>query len=372
MKRLASITLFFLMICNASLSFGGQTIKVASVFSKTGTAALDNLSAMKGVRFAVEEINRNGGVLGRQMELIEFDNKSTALGSKISAKKAVESGVVTVFGANYSNHSLAMASILQEAGIPMISPYSTHPAVTLTGNYIFRVCYTDSFQAAIIANFAFKDLEAKTAGVLVNANRTYCEGLADSFAEHFSKLGGRVVFTSNYLDQTADFIPLIEKIKILHPDVVFLPGYIKDSGFIIKQARHEGVTTPFVGADGWNNSMYETVGNVIEGNYFSNQWHPDGPGTKNREFVEKYKKRSESLNPGSALGEDCVFLFADAVTRAGSFEPAKIRDAIAATVNFQGVTGLISFDENGDPVKSAVILKFDKGTSVYVKTVSPQ
>lgn len=348
-----------------------ETAKVAAIFAKTGKAALDNKKTLHGVRFAVEELNQQGGLLGRQIELLEFDNQSTALGSKMAAQKAVKTNVVTVFGSGWSSHSLAMAPILQAAKIPMISPYSTNPQVTLSGEYIFRICYIDPFQGRVMASFAFQDLNAKTAIVLINANSKYSEGLAEYFVHNYNKLGGQILSVENYLDKTVDFTSCLKKIAAFQPEVIFLPGHPKDSGFLIKQVREHGIPTTFIGGDGWSDSMYKIVGNVIEGNYYSNHWHQNGYGEKNQQFVEKYKKDHKEFDTGNALSYDCVFLFADAVRRAKSLDRIQIRDAIAATENFEGVTGNISFDKNGDPIKPAVILKFDKGTSVYVKTIEP-
>ena len=359
MKLLSLLIAMAFLFLNASFPEAAETVRVASIFAKTGKATSGNATALNGIRFAVEELNQQGGILGKQIELIELDNKSTALGSKVAAKKAVKSNVITVFGANWSSHSLAMAPVFQVAKIPMISPYSTNIQVTLVGDYIFRICYTDPFQGRVMASFAFRDLKAKTAGVLINANSKYSEGLAQFFIQNYKKQGGRVLFEENYLELAADFSFLIKKIKALKPEVVFLPGHPKDSGFIIKQVRDNGISTTFIGGDGWDDSMYKIVGDVIEGSLYSNHWHQDSAGKKSRQFVEKYRKRSEVFDAGNALSYDCVFLFADAVRRVGSLDPAQIRDAIAVTENFQGVTGKITFDKNGDPIKSAVILKFD-------------
>ncbi len=372
MRRLIIFVAPFLLLVFSSIPVeAAGTVKVAAIFSKTGKAALSNAMALNGVRFAIEELNEQGGVLGHQIELIEFDNKSTALGSKLAAKKAVKAGVVTVFGASWSSHSLAMAPVFQAAQIPMISPVSTNPQVTLVGNYIFRICYTDPFQGKLMAGFAIKDLKAMTAGVLINASSKYSEGLADFFIQSYRSQGGKILFVDNYLDKTADFTPILEKIKSLQPEVLFHPGHTKVSAFVLKQARGIGIKTTFIGGDAWNDNMFKLAGSVIEGSYYSTHWHQDSTGAKNRQFVEKYRRLSRKFDPGSPLGEDCVFLFADAVRRAGSFNPERIRDAISVTRNFQGVTGNISFDKNGDPIKSAVILMFENGSSVYVKTIDP-
>jgi branched-chain amino acid transport system substrate-binding protein len=352
-------------------SIASGSVKVAAIFPKTSKIAMESELQLNGIRYAIEELNQNGGLLGRKIELYEFDNQGTVIGSKIAAQKAVEVGVITVFGANWSSFSLAMAPVLQEANIPMISNISTNPQVTLIGDYIFRVCYIDPFQGRVLANFAIQDLKALKAGVLVNVDDQYSEGLAEFFINSFKKQGGKIIFVEQYLEKTSDFTSFFEKIKQYQPEVVFHPGHTKMSAFVLKQARESGITTIFLGGDGWNDSMYEIAGSSIEGSYYTTHWHQNSTNEKSITFVEKYKSFSRQFDPATALAEDCVYLFADAAFRAQSFDPPKLRDAIAATKNFQGVTGTISFDGNGDPIKSAVILKFENGTSVYVKNVEP-
>jgi len=367
---LCIITLVFLNL-NVSLICAEEPVKIAAIFSKTGKAALGNLPALNGIRFGVKELNQKGGLLGRPVALLEFDNKSTAIGSKMAAKKAVKANVITAFGALWSSHSLAMAPVFQKAKIPMITPGSTYPQITLVGNYIFRTCFIDSFQGKILAKFVFQDLKMRTVGVLINANSKYSEGLAKSFIEYFKRHNGKVLFEENYLEQTIDFSNLISKIKKFEPEILFLPDHIKDSGYIIKQTRDRKILTPFIGGDGWSNDLYKITGDEITGYFYSLHWYQDSPGEKSRKFVADYKQYFKKFDDRDALSYDSVCLFADAVHRAGSFKPSEIRDALAATQNFNGVTGSITFNENGDPIKPAVILKFEKGTSVYVKTISP-
>jgi len=346
-------------------------VKVAAIFAQTGKAALNNARTLDGIKYAVDDLNRQGGVLGRQLELLIFDNSSTPLGAKIAAEMAVGAGAVTVFGAAWSSHSMAMAPILQAARIPMISPLSTSPDITRIGNYIFRTCYTDPFQGKILADFAFKDLRAKTAGVLVNVDSHYSEGLAQHFIDSFTGRGGEILFVEYHLEKTVDFSTFIRKARELKPQVLFHPGHTKVAAYVIKQARINGVEIPFLGGDGWQNSMYDLVGGYIEGNFYTSHWHHQSTLEKSRRFVEEYRRRGRDIGPAYALAADSVFLFADAAARAQSLDPADIRDAIADTRNYQGITGSISFDENGDPIKPAVILKFEGGTSAYVKTIFP-
>ena len=377
MKILSCLTAMVLIVCNAQVvcgapvSLAADSIRVGAVFAKTSKVAMGAELQLNGIRYAIEEINQAGGLLGKKLELLEFDNQGTAIGSMMAAQKAVEAGVVTVFGANWSSHSLSMAPILQKAKIPMITNISTNPKVTLVGDYIFRVCYTDPFQGKVLANFAIKDLKAMTAGVLVNVDDQYSEGLADFFIKNYQNQGGKILFIESYLEKSSDFTFFFEKVKKHRPEVLFHPGHTKVSAFVLKQARASGIKTTFLGGDGWNDSMYKIAGRSIEGSYYSNHWHPKSANEKSLKFVEKYKRLARGFDPATALAEDCVYLFADAVLRAQSFDRRRIRDALAATRGFKGITGTISFDENGDPIKSAVILKFENGSSVYVKTVAP-
>ncbi len=370
MKRLLGQMAFICVIITTSYPARAD-IKIASIFSITGKAAMNDLSSVKGVRYAVSDINDNGGVQGETLTLLEFDNMSSALGSKQAAEKAAEAGVVTVIGAVRSSHSLAAATVLQEAGIPMITPFSTNPKVTLTGDYIFRICYTDSYQGKILAKFALKDLNVQTAGVLVNVSSQYSEGLAAVFAENFELMGGKILFVESHLEKAVNFNALIEKAKQSKPEVMFIPGHTKDSAIVIKHMKESGIRTIFLGGDGWSNRMYSHVGEIIDGSYYATHWHQDSTFPPNIQFLARYRKNARIAAPGSALSEDCVRLFADAVTRAQSTDPARIRDALAATRNFEGVTGTLSFNENGDPIKPAVILIFEKGASAYVKSVLP-
>ncbi|WDP92151.1 MAG: ABC transporter substrate-binding protein [Desulfobacter sp.] len=373
MKLSQRIIIIISLIITATFSQAAETVKIASIFAKTGKAAAGNLSAITGVRFAVRQLNQQGGLLGKTVEIIEYDNHSTSLHSKKAAQKAAEAGVAAVFGANWSSHSMAMAPVLQAARIPMLAIYSTNPAVTRAGDFIFRVCFIDSFQGRIMSNFAFRDLKARTAAVLINASQKYSEGLADFFIRDFQAKGGKILFKADYLHDATDYSPPLEAIVTLKPDVVFVPGNIVDSALIIKQARDMGLEIPFLGGDGWGTSMYDHAGAALHGAYFTVHWHEENQAPQSRHFVTEYYRnfKKPPVDSGTALAFDAVFLFADAVKRAGSIEPEKVRPALAATRDFNGITGKIAFNEGRDPVKSAIILKFDDGKTRYVKTVQP-
>lgn len=373
MKSMMCIVSIICLISMVSVGETSETVKVAAVFGITGDGATMIFPLLKGARFAVEEVNAQGGLLGKRVKLIEFDNKGSALGSKLAAQQAVKAGVVAVIRASFSSNSLAMAPVLQEANIPMISPNSTNPQVTKVGDYIFRVCFIDSFQGASMADFAIQDLKANTAVVLTNTGDKYSMGLAEVFIKQFQAQGNRILWEGDYQSEATNFSSQLEQVKRVNPDVVFVPEYYRDSGYIIKQARNMGITVPFLGGDGWGEGMYDYGGTAIQGNYFSSHWHQDSPHPRSREFVKNYiDKYGEIENVGVPLAYDAVMLMADAIRRANSLEPRRIRDALAATTNFQGVTGVISFDENRNPVKSVVILKFDKEKPVFVKMIEPR
>ena len=304
--------------------------------------------------------------------MLEFGDQSTALGARQAALEAIEAKVVAVIGATRSSHSLGMAPALQAAGIPMLSPVSTNPEVTLVGNYIFRVCFIDDFQGEVMATFATKELQAKTAVVLTNTSQKFSLGLARLFIEKFKKLGGKILWEGDYLGEAVNFEEQLVKVKELKPDVCFVPGYDADTGFIIKQSRELGIESIFLSGDGLQ-ELYKYAGNAAIGTYCISHWHQENPDSQSRQFLQVYEKAYPSIkiDPIAALSYDAVMLLADAIKRADSIEPRDIRAALAETQEFKGVTGEITFDANRNPVnKSAVIQKFEKDSWEYVKTIT--
>ena len=350
-----------------------EPIKIAAIFAKTGIAA-GVVEEYNLVSIAVDEINKKGGVLGRKIEVIEFDNKSTAIGTKQAALEAVKLNVTAVIGAVWSSHSLAMAPTLQKAGIPMITPNSTNPKVTLIGDYIFRTCFIDPFQGKVMATFARQEIGAKTSVILTNINSDFSIGLSESFKKTALEKGLQILSEEKYLEKAADFTDIIQKVKALKPEVIFLPGYSRDSSLIIKQARKMGIRSIFLGGDAWNDTMFEYAGKSVEGSYFSGCWHMNVSFPKGKQLRNTYMKKygKEKMGLYLPLVYDAVMVLADAIERAGSLDRKKIRDALASTKDFECATGTITFDENGDPMnKDAVILKLDKGSIAFVKSIKP-
>lgn len=355
--------------CSAS-----EPVKVAAIFAKTGLASHTDAFALRGAALAVEEINESGGLLGHPVQLIEIDNQSTPLGAKQAAKTALDLGVTAVIGCCWSSHSLAMAPLLQEASVPMISPLSTNPEVTRMGDYIFRVCFVDSFQGRVMARFATEDLHARSAVVLINVSSPYSMDLADFFIKSFTAGGGQVLWKGKYREKAVDFSEILDEVRRNAPDAVFLPGYAPDSALIIRQATAMGIEVPFLGGDGWDPKMSEIGGPAMNGKFFCSHWSPEVGFPRSLNVTERYlKKYGEEMRSAiAALGYDAALVLADAVRRAGSGDRKSIRDALAATSGFSGATGTITLDESGDPLnKEAVILKFENGSTVFWKTIKP-
>jgi branched-chain amino acid transport system substrate-binding protein len=351
-----------------------ETIKIAAILPLTGKAATYGRAALEGVEVAVDSLNGAGGLLDRSLELIVIDNTSTPLGSRQAAKKAVGLNVSAVIGAVWSTHSLAMAPVLQEAGIPMISPGSTAPQVTHAGSYIFRTCYTDSFQGRLLAGFAYHELQARTAAILTNLNETYSQELSSQFDSAFRQIGGKVVMADGYKGSAVDFKTMLQSVKARSPDVVFIPGYSKDSGFIIRQAHAMKLRALFLGGDAWETDIAEFAGPRLEGSYFSTFWHPNLSSPESRHFTTTFHAYhgKREISPYAALAYDAVYLFAHAVDHAGSLKRQDIREELQGTKGFNGATGAFTFDEFGDPLdKGAAILKFVKGQWVLYKWVGP-
>lgn len=348
-------------------------IRIAAIFSETGIAASHNAPLLAMTELAVLEINAGGGLLGRPLELIRLDNQSTPIGATLAARKAVDLGVVAVIGAHWSSHSLAMAPILQQAGIPMISPGSTNPEVTRTGDYIFRACFLDSFQGMAMARFARDELKARTAVVLRNIDEAYSVMLADYFLNAFKALGGTIVADLEYRGNAIDFSSGIARIREIAPDIAYLPGYTRDSGLLIKQARSMGLKTVFLGGDAWD-EIEQFAGDSIEGSYQSAPWHPEVPFRRNRELQRLYRQKFNApiTNLSAPLAYDAVNLLAEAIRAGNSADRVSIRNQLAAIHDFEGATGTFTFDRNGDPEnKKVIIIRFQDGARTFHKAVSP-
>ncbi len=351
-----------------------KPLKIAAIFAKSGDAQFVSPFLFRGVQLAVDDLNARGGILGRPVVLVELDNKGTALGSKMAAQKAIAQRVAAVIGANWSSHSLAIAPILQEARIPMVSPISTHPEVTRLGSYIFRICFIDTLSAEVMSRFAIEDLNAHSAVILTNINSDYSIGVSRYFKTSFRQHGGAVLFEGKYQQEDTDFTTLLSQVKKLAPQVIFLPGYSRDSSLVLKQAKRMGIQSVFINSGSWSSMMYDLSTDEMDGSFMVDLWHEKGDFPKSKPIVEEYQRRHGAFTESSILlAYDSVMVIADAIRRANSIDTGRIRASLAKTMNFEGVTGKITFDEHGDPIdRDVVIVQFDDGKLTYVKTIQPQ
>jgi len=386
MKRKLIVALVFVLVASLALTGCGrppatqpapqppaEPIKIGSVMPMTGAIATFGQSSYEGIQLAFEEINAAGGVLGRQLELFNEDNQSKAEETPTAVTKLIDQvGVVAIIGSVASSHSLAGAPIAQAAGIPMISPTSTNPRVTEVGDFIFRACFIDPFQGQVMAKFALEDLGAKTAALMVDVGSDYAKGLAEFFNASFTEAGGTVVATENFTAEDRDFSAILTRIKAANPDVVFVPAYYDTVGPILKQAQAAGITATFLGGDGWDSpKLFELAGDAANGHFFSNHYSPEADTPEVQRFLEAYQAKFNKMPDAlAALAYDAAYILVEAIRAANSTDGAAIRDAMQA-LQFTGVSGAISFDENRNPVKPAVVIAIEEGKQVYRKTVTP-
>lgn len=348
-------------------------IPIGQFASLTGAQATFGHSTDNGVRLALDQINASGGVLGQPLRLVTKDNQSKPGETSTAVRELItRSKVVALIGEVASGRSLEAAPIAQRSGIPMITPASTNEKVTEAGDHIFRVCFIDPFQGTVCAKFARK-LGAKKAAILTDVSKDYSLGLAKSFREEFVKEGGVITGQQSYSGGDKDFSAQLTAVKADNPDVIFLPAYYTEAPLIIRQARQLGITVPFLGGDGWDSPELVAVGGpAVEGCYFSNHFSNQSTDPKVVEFVKAYRARYNT-DPDAmvALGYDSLKLLANAMKRAGTTDPAKVTAALAATKDFDGVTGTITLDAYRNPNKPAVILQVKDGKFAYVETISP-
>lgn len=380
MKKKIIISIITLVAVMSSLltgcgSKGGDTIKIGTILPVSGDIAAYGTQTRDAIQMAIEEINENGGVLGKDLELLTEDDEGNPEKTVNAFKKLVSKDEVdALIGALTSNCSLAINTEAQNEGIVMISPSSTNDTVTLAGEYIFRSCYSDSFQGQVVAKFANETLKASNAAILYDVTNDYSVGLMNQFKAKFESLGGTVVTEESYSKGDKDFKAQLTSIKGKNPDVLFIPDYYATVALIAKQVRNAGIEAPMVGSDGWDSITTQNV-NEVEGSYYSNHYSAEVDDEQVKNFVQKYNdKYKVQPNALAALGYDAAYILAEAIERAGSVDSEKIKEEMFKT-DYKGVTGQIKFDENGDTIKSAVMEQIvkegDTLVTKYAGTVNP-
>ncbi len=368
----------------AKESSGGgssDTIKVGVNLELSGNVASYGESLAKGIDLAVEEINKDGGVDGKQLELVKVDNKSEAAEATNGAIKLTSQDKVTaIIGAATSGNTVAQTQIANDTKTVLLTPSGTSPNVTVNedgevNEFVFRTSFIDPFQGTVAANFAAKELKVKNAAIFADSASDYAKGLAESFKKTFEEAGGEIIAEEAYVAKDTDFRATLTRIKSKNPEFIFIPGYYEEVGLIVKQARELGITAPLMGADGWDSpKLIELAGaEALNNTFITNHYSAEDPDEKMQAFLTAFKEKNsdESPNAFNALGYDTVFLLADAIKRAGSTDSTKIKDELAKTKDLSLVTGVYSVDENHHPIKSATVLEYKDGKQVFNTKVNP-
>jgi branched-chain amino acid transport system substrate-binding protein len=353
-------------------------IVIGHVASMTGNEATFGSSTDNGIKLAIEEQNKKGGVKGKQLVLKTLDDQGKPEEAAVAATRLItQDKVAVILGEVASSRSLAIAPIADQNQVPQISPTSTNPRVTKDGEktrpYVFRVCFIDPFQGTVMAKFSRENLKITNVAILRDVGNDYSVGLADFFAKAFQGAGGKIVSDQSYKAGDQDFKAQLTAIKGKKPEAIYVPGYYTDVALISRQARELGIKVPLMGGDGWDSAkLYEIAKGALDGSYFSNHYTDEDPSPVIQEFVAKYKAAYGSVPDALAvLGYDAAKVAFDAMERAKDLTGPSIRDAIEATTGFKAVSGVINLDADHNAVKSAVVLAIKSNAAHYAATVNP-
>jgi len=359
-------------------STGGGTsateIVIGHYASMTGSTAHFGQDTDRGVRLAIEEANAGGGVLGKKLKLVTLDDRGDSAEAANAVSRLIDvEKASAVLGEVASSLSLAGGRVAQRRKIPMISPTSTNPKVTEVGDYIFRVCFIDPFQGKVMATFARNNLKFDKVAILKDVKNDYSIGLADAFQKAFVAAGGTIVAEQSYSQGDTDFSAQVTAIRGTPAQAVFVPGYYSEVGTIARTADRLGLKVPLLGGDGWDSpDLFKIGGDAINGSYFSDHFAPDAATPKAQAFVANFTKKYGQAPTGlGALGYEAALVLIDAIKRTGKNDPVGIRDAIAATKDFEGITGKITIDAQRNPEKSAVVLKVEGGKAKFEASIAP-
>ncbi len=385
-KRLGFLTVLVLAFslvvgCSSTGANNSDEIRVGLNYELTGDNATYGQGLVEGIELAFEEINKNGGVLGKQVKTVKIDNQSKATeATNVSTRLATRENVVALLGPATSGNTKAAIPPAMQNKIPLISGSATADDVTVDSNglvkdYVFKTCFNDSFQGVMMAQFGYNDLQLKNAAILADTTSDYAQGLSKAFQETFTNLGGNILAVEAYQAGDTDYKAVLTNLKALNPEGLFIPGYYEDVGLIIRQARELGLNVPILGGDGYESpKLLEIAGkDALNDIYYSSHYSSKDDSELVTEFKESFKsKYGKEPDAFNALGYDMAYLFADAMERAGEVDSEKLKDALKATDGFEGVTGVLSIDEKHNPVKSVTILEIKDGESIFLKKLDPQ
>lgn len=344
--------------------------KVGLVAPLSGEKMVFGRSLREGVELAVETINQNGGVNGRPLALVVADSVAASGGIVSAVKTLEEAGVLAIVGDVTSDATLEAAAAANALGVPLVVPAATRQDLTSIGPEVFRVCYADPFPARVMSTFSLS-IGATRAAVLSDPSSPYSAELAAEFTKDFEARGGKIVCQETYTKGQTDFAEALDKLKAAQTDVVFLPGYFTEAAAIISQARARGLEVPFLGTDGWEaEALLEKGGKALDNSYITGHFAADDPAVADSSFVKDFRERHGRLpNSLAALGFDSVGLVANALSRAESGNREGLRQALAATAGYRGVTGEVSYGSERTPSKPAVILRIDDGRFSFLQSL---
>jgi len=372
---------FLALLALTTIAFSGCTKKtneneilIGSYSSNTGATATFGVFQMRGIEMAVEEINAAGGINGKKIKHINYDNKSDNDETLAVVNRLVsQDKVVAIIGEATSGRSKIGAQIAQQNKIPMLTSSATNPDVTKVGNYIFRACFIDPFQGQVMAKFMIENLKLKKAAVLRDVKNDYSVGLSDVFKEELKKMGGEIVDDIAYQEGDIDFKSQLTSIKTKNPDVIFVPGYYNEVALLAKQLKEMGMKQILLGGDGWSSpKLYEIAKDAMNGHYFSNHYTTESTDPKTVQFVKNFKaKYNEDADVMAALAYDATYMMVEAIKNAKEITPDAIRDGLARIKDFKGVTGNITMNDNRDAIKSAVVVKVEGPSYKFVTSVNP-
>ena len=373
MKRIISIFLVLVLTLTLFAGCGSKAneneIRIGINYELSGDVASYGQASVEGIELAIEEVNKAGGINGKLIKPIKYDNKSDhSTATTLATKLMTQDKVVAVLGPATSGAFKATIPEAIKNKVPVASGSATDDSVTVDENgvkeYAFRICFTDSFQGTAMANYALKNMSATKAAVLMDSSSDYGKGLAKNFTDTFEAGGGKVVASEAFVAGDTDFNAILTKIKGNDFDVIFISGYYNEAGLIIKQARAKGINTPILGPDGFGApELVELAGaDALNDVYFSSHFSVLDKDPSVSGFIESFKaKYSKEPDQFAALGYDLAMFVIDGIKRAGSTDPVAIKDALAATKDFVGVTGSFSMDENHNPVKAVVVVGIENG-----------
>ena len=384
MKRKISLLLAITFVITFTLAGCGNKKDVIR-YDDSDVIKIGVFEPMTGANAAGGELEADGAklankvyptVLGKKVELVYADNKSDKVEAANAAANLIEQEHVNaIIGSYGSGLSMSAGDIVQEAKVPAVGVTCTNPLVTAGNDYYFRVCFIDPFQGTVMAKYAANKLKAKKVAILQEVSSDYSVGICKFFSDEFKKITGdnnAIVAKANYNTGDQDFTAQLTNIKSSNPDAIFAPGNFTEGAMIIKQARQLGITAPVIGADTWETPEFLDIGKAdVEGTVFSTFFATETPITdESKIFLDEYRKAfNKEPAAATALGYDAYLVILDAIKRANSTEPQKIRDEIAKTKNFPGAAGVITIDENNNAVKDAVLKVVKDGKFTYLDTI---